>query len=416
MTQKQSNSESSSQDSSTPSTTPLLLTTTESIPDGIPKVSAVSAVSSISSENQEPTPDPRVIMIQYLRDGLLRNRIAYSPPVFSKTNTEPRNLYALVVPNNLSDNSRPLVANSAKIANVANFATHPTIDALLTQQASREDDALISARNGYERLAEIGQDIAQTQTLLHRGMRAANSSVANAYYSGTSKLLGLVGINYQAPDLRETVSLQLQQMREYSTCINEIIAQTQSELRTTHAYVFTLGNELHKLHTTKESLAQKMSTISPAGSLQQMQRAIESPNIQDLDAFLQTHDEKMGAILAQGEHSVAQRATTRKKEYLRHAYATELLLIGSLTTAKKIAVDTCSYASMLSRLSSSYFTLGCSSNQLNDILGGLESMQRFTDSMQTSVAGALQRLDGAILTRRTSVGNVLERAVYRQKS
>ncbi len=303
---------------------------------------------------------------------------------------------------------------------VASFSAHPVLDMIMTPRASQtgqtnqSGDSLLSIRNGYERLSDIAQEIAQTQIILNRGMRAANSSMANAYYSGASRLLRIVGVDYQVPNLRETVNLQMQHMHEYSICINEIIGQTQSELKKTHSYVFTLGNELHKLEGAKNLFAETMNTLSPAALLQQLQQSIEEPT--ERNAFLSTHDQRISTILAQGDHSVAQRAIARKKEYLLHSYAVELLLLGSLATAKKIAVDTCSYASMLERISSSYFTLGCSAEQLGNILAGLESMQRFTDSMQTSVANALQRLDGAILSRRTSVGNGLERAIYSRKS
>jgi hypothetical protein len=124
----------------------------------------------------------------------------------------------------------------------------------------------------------------------------------------------------------------------------------------------------------------------------------------------------MESILANGNQKVAAHAIVKKKEYFRHTHAITLLLTNSLTNAKKMAVDTLCYGSMINRLSSSYFALGCNASQMSQILGGLASMQNFTTSLQTSVASALKCLDGAITTKQPSVANVLENTIYKLKN
>jgi len=272
-------------------------------------------------------------------------------------------------------------------------------------------DSLVGTHSGYKRLAELSSTMQQTQALLARGMRAANSSFANNYLHGKSKLLGIVGINFEVPNLRETVGLQLQNVREYNNCIHEIISQTQSEINSTAAYVVELAKDLSRLYGAEEHLRAKMVDLHPSQSLRELELAISSP--QTLDVFFKTYETHVNKILMRGDCHVAQRGIVRKKEYLRHAYGIQLLLINSLTAAKKVAVDAGCYGSMLERVSASYFSLGCNSSQLGQILDGLDTMQQFTDSMQESVSTALQRLDQAVETQRTSVGGTLERAVYK---
>lgn len=274
-------------------------------------------------------------------------------------------------------------------------------------------DRNFSQQNGYDRLATLASQIQQTQTQLSRGIICANSSLASSYHGTIKRLSSLFGGNYEVPNLQETVSLQLSQVREYGACINEIISQTTTELKSTHDYSKNLARDIIKLEDVKSQLTPKLKEGHISQELRSLEDALQTKS--GVENFLQNHDENSNAIVLNGEYSVASRASRRKREYLKHAYAVELLLIGSLTKTKQLGVDASCYATMLERLSNTYFNLGCNSTQLKSILAGMQTMQEFTDSMQQSVAQSLMRLDEAMNTKRTSVGSYLEKAVYAKK-
>ena len=249
-----------------------------------------------------------------------------------------------------------------------------------------------------------------TQELLLRGIRAARSPFAGAYYSSVSKVISALGQQYVVPNVRQTVDLQMRQVREYSACINEIVRQTDAELKTAHGYVAALGQDVTRLYRHLRR-TQSQPIIDAASSLSHLESVVDEPAL--LEQFLSAHDQQANLLMQSGDREVAERALLRKREYLVHAYAIEGLLATSLTTAKKIAVDAATYGSMLSRVSQAYFTLGCTTGNLRDIIRGLDSMQRFTGEMQTSVANALVPLNNAMLQTRPGASAGPAQIVYK---
>lgn len=337
-------------------------------------------------------------------------QVAFEPQPLQQLTSNIRLLTDSVT--NTTTNSR---SNRNHIPNISvkSIANDESPGLFTSSAKSTIESPLLSVKNGYDRLSKLALDMQVNQVLLSRGMSCAQSSFANSYHNSVRKVLGVVGVDYIVPNLHETVQLQLSNVRQYGACVDEIISQTNQELRSTHEYVNSLAKDVLKYSSIKNTLTATMSKDHPSISLSELNLA--TADVKKLNSFIETHDKRIHSILQRGDCVVADRAIQRKSEYLRHAYSVELLLVGSLTTAKQIAIDAGCYAAMLDRLASAYFSMGCNSTQMRNIIGGLGTMQKFTDGMQESVVDSLKRLDAALVNTRTNVGSRLESAVYQMR-
>jgi hypothetical protein len=193
----------------------------------------------------------------------------------------------------------------------------------------------------YNELLPLAKKIATTNSRVNTAINCMQNPVAKAGFTLLEKISSAAGGYYRAPDLEQTLQLQVQQVGQYNEYLGSILTITRQ-------YKDNIRRQKHTLIAPRQHLNPQLARL----------------------------------------------ASEQSQQFAHGAIALEQILARSEFHAQQLSIQSLGYAQILEHIIIPYVNLGFMASGMSQIQSGLHKMNTFSANVVQMVDQAIRNLDG----------------------